>query len=75
VFLKPPSWEELVRRLVGRGTETEAERTRRLETAVAELAAEPEFDATIVNADVSVAAEELVAWMRSQGRSTVRAPD
>ena len=69
VFLKPPSWEELVRRLVGRGTESEAERVRRLETAVAELAAEPEFDVTIVNADVSVAAEELVAWMRSQGHS------
>ena len=68
VFLKPPSWEELVRRLVGRGTESEAERVRRLETAVAELAAEPEFDVTIVNADVSVAAE-VVAWMRSQGHS------
>jgi guanylate kinase len=75
VFLKPPSWEELVRRLVGRGTETEAERARRLETAVAELAAEPEFDVTIVNADVSVAAEELVALMRSEGRSVARAPD
>ena len=37
VFLTPPSWEELVRRLVGRGTESEAERTRRLETAVEEL--------------------------------------
>ncbi len=64
VFLKPPSWEELVRRLVGRGTESDEERTRRLETAVAELAAEPEFDVTIVNADVSVAAAELVALMQ-----------
>ena len=33
VFLAPPSWEELVRRLVGRGTEDEDERTRRLESA------------------------------------------
>ena len=33
VFLAPPSWEELVRRLVGRGTETPEERERRLETA------------------------------------------
>jgi guanylate kinase len=63
VFLKPPSWEELVRRLVGRGTETEEERERRLETARAELAAEPEFDATVVNTDVHLAAEELVALM------------
>jgi guanylate kinase len=63
VFLKPPSWDELVRRLVGRGTESEAERERRLETARAELAAESEFDVTIVNHEVHAAAEELVALM------------
>jgi guanylate kinase len=63
VFLKPPSWEELVSRLVGRGTETAEERARRLETAVAELAAEPEFDVTVVNREVRQAAEELVALM------------
>lgn len=61
VFLKPPSWEELVNRLVGRGTETEEERARRLETAVEELAAEPEFDVTVVNTEVHAAGEELVA--------------
>jgi guanylate kinase len=65
VFLKPPSWEELVRRLVGRGTETPEERARRLETAREELAAEPEFDATVVNSDVSRAADELVLLMQS----------
>lgn len=64
VFLKPPSWEELVRRLVGRGTETPEERARRLETAREELAAEPEFDATVVNTDVSRAADELVGLMQ-----------
>lgn len=63
VFLKPPSWEELVRRLVGRGTEAEAERERRLETAREELAAEGEFDETIVNREVHDAAEQLVALM------------
>ena len=63
VFLKPPSWEELVRRLVGRGTETEEERTRRLVTAREELAAEPEFDVTIVNHEVHAAAEQLVTLM------------
>ena len=63
VFLKPPSWEELVRRLVGRGTETAEERERRLETAREELAAESEFDVTIVNHEVHAAAEELVALM------------
>ncbi len=63
VFLKPPSWEELVRRLVGRGTETADERARRLETAREELAAEPEFDATVVNTEVHQAAEQLVTLM------------
>jgi guanylate kinase len=63
VFLAPPSWEELVRRLVGRGTEGADERERRLATARVELAAEPEFDATIVNTEIHDAAEELVALM------------
>jgi guanylate kinase len=61
VFLKPPSWEELVRRLVGRGTETAEERERRLETAREELEAEWEFDVTIVNTEIHAAADELVA--------------
>ena len=65
VFLAPPSWEELVRRLVGRGTEGEAERERRLATARTELAAEPEFDVTIVNRQIHDAGEELVELMRS----------
>jgi guanylate kinase len=67
VFLKPPSWDELVSRLVGRGTEAEEERAQRLETAVAELAAEPEFDVTVVNSEVRTAGEELVALMQDPG--------
>ncbi|MCZ2402712.1 guanylate kinase [Paenarthrobacter sp. Z7-10] len=63
VFLAPPSWEEMVRRLVGRGTETPDEQQRRLETAKLELAAEPEFDSTIINDDVQRAADELVSLM------------
>ncbi len=66
VFLKPPSWEELVRRLVGRGTETAEERERRLETAQEELAAEPEFDVTVVNHEVHAAADDLVTLMMLQ---------
>jgi guanylate kinase len=63
VFLAPPSWDEMVRRLVGRGTETPEERSRRLDTAREELAAESEFDVTIVNDDVQRATDELVSWM------------
>ncbi|WP_370619591.1 guanylate kinase [Mumia sp. Pv 4-285] len=65
VFLKPPSWDELVSRLVGRGTEDEAERARRLATAEVELAAEDEFDVTIVNAEVRQACHELVALIEN----------
>ena len=63
VFLAPPSWEELVRRLVGRGTESAEEQQRRLETGKVELAAEPEFDHTVINDDVRRAADELVSLM------------
>lgn len=59
VFLAPPDWDTLVRRLVGRGTEDEEERERRLATARVELAAEDEFDVTIVNDSVDRAADEL----------------
>ncbi|MCS3428283.1 guanylate kinase [Leucobacter aridicollis] len=67
VFLAPPSWDELVRRLVGRGTEGEEERARRLETAKIELAAADEFDEIIVNDEVETAAARLVELMRGDG--------
>lgn len=60
VFLLPPSWEELVSRLTGRGTEDEAEQERRLATAKVELAAADEFDFQITNANVAEAAAEVV---------------
>jgi guanylate kinase len=63
VFLAPPSWDEMVARLVGRGTETPAQQRQRLETAKLELAAEPEFDHTVVNDRVERAAAELVSLM------------
>lgn len=63
VFLSPPDWDELVHRLVGRGTESAQEQQRRLETARLELAAEPEFDAVVVNDTVERAAQELVRIM------------
>jgi guanylate kinase len=63
VFLLPPTWEELVRRLIGRGTETPAEQQRRLDTAKVELAAQDEFDFKVVNVDVSQAASEVVELM------------
>jgi guanylate kinase len=63
VFLKPPSWEELERRLVGRGTEPDEVIEARLAQGRVELAAESEFDRVVVNHDVGRAAAELVGLM------------
>ncbi|CAL9398759.1 Guanylate kinase [Actinosynnema sp. ALI-1.44] len=60
VMLAPPSWEDLVGRLTGRGTEDPAVVARRLEIAREELAAEPEFDQVVVNDDVKSAAARLL---------------
>ncbi|MCM2418257.1 MULTISPECIES: guanylate kinase [unclassified Streptomyces] len=64
VFLAPPSWDELVRRLTGRGTESPEVIERRLAAAKVELAAESEFDMTLVNTSVEDVARELLALMR-----------
>jgi guanylate kinase len=61
VFLAPPSWEELVRRLVGRGTESAAQQERRLQTARSEMAAQAEFDNVVVNGEIGQAVKDLVA--------------
>lgn len=60
VFLSPPSWDALVERLVGRGTESEDVVARRLRTAREELAAQAEFDEVVVNTDLRSAAEDLL---------------
>lgn len=69
VFLAPPTFEELARRLVGRGTEDPERVRRRLDQARIELAAEDEFDVVIVNDDLEAAADRLVALLPSGPRS------
>ena len=61
VFLAPPSFAELERRLTGRGTESDEVRRARLDQARIELASEAEFDVTVVNDSVERAADELVS--------------
>jgi guanylate kinase len=63
VFLAPPSWAELVRRLTSRRTEPVEVIERRLELARVELAAEAEFDVTLVNTSVEDVCCRLVALM------------
>jgi guanylate kinase len=63
VFLLPPSWAELERRLTERGTEDATARAARLATARAEVAAQGEFDAVIVNDRLERAADQLAELM------------
>jgi guanylate kinase len=65
VFLAPPSWEELVRRLAGRGTESAAVIERRLAVAREELAAAAEFDYTLVNTSVGEVCRQMVTLINS----------
>ncbi|GAA5102393.1 guanylate kinase [Haloechinothrix salitolerans] len=68
VFLAPPSWDEMVDRLVGRGTETSTDVERRLETARQELAAQEEFDEVIVNADLRRTVKRLLTLLHGDDR-------
>jgi guanylate kinase len=65
VFLAPPSWDELVRRLAGRGTEPADVIDDRLATAREELAAEGEFDVTLVNTSVQDVVARLLTLLQA----------
>lgn len=64
VFLAPPSWEILVDRLTGRGTEPQDVIERRLDTAREELACQSEFDHVIVNDDLDDAVAAITAILQ-----------
>lgn len=66
VFIEPPSFEELEKRLRNRGTEDEPTIQRRLEAARVELSKKMEYDIQLVNDDLEVATQELVAYMNEQ---------
>ncbi len=60
IFIAPPSWQDLVSRLSGRGTETAEEQARRLATARQELEAQSEFDHVVINDEVAECALQVV---------------
>jgi len=64
LLIQPPCLEELERRIRGRGTDAEEAIQRRLALARVELAAEAEFDATLVNGDLDQALAELERLMQ-----------
>jgi guanylate kinase len=66
IFMAPPSWGELERRLAGRNTESAEAIGRRLEAARTELAASDEFDITLVNTSVEDVCGQLVSLMLAQ---------
>ena len=66
VFIEPPSFEELERRLRGRGTETEEKIQKRLAAAKVELSRKEEYDITLVNDDLDAAVQELVDYVNEK---------
>jgi guanylate kinase len=73
VYVLPPSAEELVRRLLGRGSEDDGERRRRLMTARIELAAAGEFDYLVVNDDFESALRTIDSIVRAERNRYSRA--
>lgn len=65
VFLEPPTWEELVSRLEGRGTDTPERRAERLALAQEELAAASFFDVVVVNDQVESVVQKLIELAHS----------
>jgi guanylate kinase len=71
VFIKPPTLDELERRLRKRDTETDEQVRRRLAKASEELAAEPEFDQTVVNDRLDDAAGKVIEIVNELERRTM----
>lgn len=65
IFIAPPSWEELERRLTGRGTETAEQIAIRLASAESEMAAKDEFDHVVINIDVAQCGQQVLDLMKA----------
>ena len=70
IFINPPSFEELERRLRFRATETEEQIQTRLSTARTELAAAGEFDYQLTNLDLEACAREVVELVQKAERGS-----
>lgn len=72
IFIMPPSFEELKRRLIGRGTESEELIEKRLNSALGEIKRATEYDYIIVNDNITAAADDILAVILSAGFKTDR---
>lgn len=70
IFIAPPSFEELERRLRSRNTEPEDVIIKRLEAANMELSLKNEYDIQLVNDDLDQAIQELVSYVEGQAGKT-----
>ena len=66
IYVAPPSWAELERRLIGRGTEDMEKVRRRLERGKEEFAVARDFDYFVINDTVDRAVEELRAILLAE---------
>ncbi len=66
IFIMPPTFEELKSRLIGRGTETEEVINQRLQRAIQELELYKEYDYIVVNDDLDVAVQEVIAIAQAE---------
>ncbi len=66
IFIMPPSFSELERRLRGRGTESEEVIKNRLSAALAEIKRATEYDYIVVNDDIDIAVDHINAIIQSQ---------
>lgn len=65
MFIMPPSFEELERRLSGRGTESEELIRKRMQSSLDEIKRASEYDYIIVNDDIATAVDDIISVMRS----------
>ena len=70
IFIEPPSFEELERRLRSRGTETEEIIQKRLDAARVELSRKMEYDIRLVNDDLETAVKQLVSYVNDKAEET-----
>lgn len=75
IFVLPPSLEELKKRLVGRGTETEEQIEKRFSMAYEEIQTLKEYDYFIINEDVETAAKEIEFLIAAEKNKTERYKD
>ena len=72
IFIMPPSFAELKRRLSGRGTESEELIQKRLTSALGEIKRAAEYDYIVVNKDIAAAADDIMSVILSSRLKTDR---